>query len=43
MLYADEVIWNGEDDQGRRVSSGVYLVRLENGSDSQTDKIIFIR
>ncbi|HNZ06972.1 MAG TPA: M14 family zinc carboxypeptidase [Candidatus Cloacimonadota bacterium] len=32
--------WDGKDDQGRSVSSGVYLYRLENGSHTQTRKMI---
>jgi hypothetical protein len=36
---ADEVVWNGADDGGRRVASGVYYVRLvvEDGTGIRTE------
>jgi hypothetical protein len=43
MLYAQNVVWNGDDDQGRSIPSGVYLVRLENGAESQVRKILFMK
>jgi len=38
-----EVRWNGMDDVGNSVSTGVYFVRLEAGSFSQTIKMVYLR
>ena len=35
--------WNGTDDAGRRVPSGVYLYRLEAGTFSATGKVLLSR
>ncbi|MFH1279929.1 MAG: S8 family serine peptidase [Candidatus Eisenbacteria bacterium] len=35
--------WDGKDEEGRRVSSGVYFLRFEAGSFSATRKFIVIR
>jgi hypothetical protein len=37
------VIWNGEDNRGRAVSSGVYLYRLYSGSQIITKKLNLIK
>ena len=37
------VSWNGRDQQGREVASGLYLVRLMAGERMQTQKIALIR
>ena len=34
--------WSGQDDNGQRLSSGVYLVRLEAGGRIQTKKITIV-
>jgi hypothetical protein len=34
-----EARWLGEDDAGRRASSGVYFVRLRSGGDAATRKV----
>jgi len=36
-------VWNGSDERGFQVPSGVYLVRLQAGSDVQTKKMILTR
>jgi len=38
-----DFIWNGIDDLGRQVASGVYLVRVETGRISQNAAIILVR
>jgi hypothetical protein len=37
------VIWNGEDDRGKAVSSGIYLYRLHSGSQVITKKLNTIK
>jgi len=38
------VIWNGEDDSGKKVSSGVYLYKLQvNGKTEKTKKMLLLR
>jgi len=36
-------VWNGLDDSGRPVSSGVYLLRLNTKARQQTQKITIIK
>ena len=38
-----EVIWNGRDDDGRAVASGVYLCRLEAKSYSETKRMVLVK
>ena len=35
--------WNGTDEGGRRVSSGIYFIRLEAGDFRKTRKITLVR
>jgi len=35
--------WNGKDDHGREVSSGVYFVHLDAGSQSSVRKMVLLR
>jgi len=38
-----KINWDGRDDSGRRVSSGVYLVRLEANGQAATAKMVVLR
>ncbi len=38
-----QVVWNGTDDHGRAVSSGVYLYRLQTDRHDQTRKMILMK
>jgi hypothetical protein len=35
--------WNGRNDQGGSVSSGVYLILLRTETDEQIEKVILVR
>ncbi len=36
-------VWDGRDDAGRDVASGVYFCRIKTGSYSQTRKVVYVR
>jgi probable HAF family extracellular repeat protein len=38
-----EVIWNGQDGNGRTVASGVYLGRFQAGTVIQTERLILVK
>jgi len=38
-----QVVWNGKDNAGRNVASGVYLYRLESKNFSQTKRAILMK
>lgn len=38
-----KIVWQGDNDRGQVVSSGVYFLRLESGSFVQTRKMIMMR
>jgi hypothetical protein len=38
-----EAVWNGRDDGGRPVGSGVYLVRLAGGGSTQVQRLALIK
>ncbi len=38
-----ESMWNGRDEAGRIVSSGVYLARVESLGASETQKLVLVR
>ena len=35
--------WNGEDDMGRKVASGTYLLRLQAAHITQTRKLLLLQ
>ncbi len=35
--------WDSTDDAGRRLSEGVYFIRLDNATEAKTQKVIIIR
>jgi hypothetical protein len=37
------VIWNGNDDNGRPVASGMYLYRMQSGKFSSTKKMMMLK
>lgn len=37
------VLWNGQDDQGRAVGSGVYFSRLEIGNERLVSKMVLVK
>lgn len=38
-----EIVWNGKDDSGFQVVSGIYLYRLSAGEQAQTQRMIFMK
>jgi len=38
-----QVTWDGKNDSGREVSSGVYFYKLKVGDLSQSKKLVLIR
>ena len=38
-----QAYWNGEDDQGRPVSSGIYLIRLQSENQVRHHKVTLIK
>ncbi len=40
---AGEAKWNVEDSEGNKVSSGLYLYRIESAKGNQTGKVVIIR
>ena len=41
--YGKQVVWNGLDDAGNRVSSGVYFYRLVAGGVTATRKMVVMK
>ena len=40
-LYSVE--WNGKDQNGRLVSTGVYIIKVVSGKNSHNQKIAFVK
>jgi flagellar hook assembly protein FlgD len=43
FLLATSVVWDGRDDFGRRLPSGVYFIRLESGEFKIIEKMVLLR
>ena len=43
MLRRPEAVWNGQDDTGRNVGTGVYFYRLETGQWSDMKRMALIK
>jgi len=44
MLPGDyQAIWNGKDDNNKKVSSGIYFYRFKAGDNSETKKMIMLK
>jgi len=39
----ETVVWNGLDQTGRPIASGVYFARVESGGEMRTAKLVYIR
>ena len=39
----ETVVWNGIDETGHPIASGVYFARVESGGEMQTAKLVYIR
>ena len=37
------VVWDGRDDDGRHVASGIYLGRLTAGAFAQSQRLVLVR
>ncbi len=40
---AHEVVWNGHDDSGRQVASGVYLYQLRAGDVIESQRMVLLK
>jgi len=40
---ANEIVWNGQDDHGQDVASGVYFVRLAAEEHQESKKVVLLR
>ena len=43
MRQGNQILWDGADDFGRVLPSGVYFVKIETGSYSKTERVVFLR
>lgn len=39
----NSIIWNGQDETGQTVSSGVYLYKIKSGKFTSTKKVILMK
>ena len=38
-----DIVWNGKDDNGKSVSSGVFFYRMKSGKYTSTKKMILMK
>jgi len=38
-----EVIWNGDNDRGNKVASGIYFYQMKSGSYQASGKIVMMK
>ncbi len=43
VQLSNQIVWDGRDDHGKKVSSGIYFCVLREGSNQQEKKMILIR
>ena len=44
MIPGDyQAIWDGKDDNDKKVSSGIYFYRFKAGDNSETKKMIMLK
>ncbi|MEO0227958.1 MAG: YCF48-related protein [candidate division WOR-3 bacterium] len=43
LNHASGIIWSGDDDLGRKLPAGVYLIRLETDDYTKVEKTILLR
>ena len=43
LLLIFVVVWDGEDDSGRRVGSGVYFIRASMNEINLQEKVLLFR
>jgi flagellar hook assembly protein FlgD len=39
----DQVVWDGRDDAGKKLPSGVYFLKFQAGDYTATEKLILLR
>jgi flagellar hook assembly protein FlgD len=43
VFQIEKVVWDGRDDRGNQVSSGVYFIKLQIGKEIITNKVIMLK
>jgi len=43
MQSTNEIVWDGRNDFGVEVSSGVYFLKLENGDFTETQRLLLVK
>ena len=43
VLITDANVWDGTNDRGQRVASGVYFITLEAGGVRDSGRIVYLR
>ncbi|MFA7058134.1 MAG: T9SS type A sorting domain-containing protein, partial [Candidatus Cloacimonadales bacterium] len=37
------VVWNGKDNRGKSVASGIYFAKIKTGTSTQTKKMLLMK